>query len=175
MSYDKVIEFTAAVRGYHYYRRFWKPEPSEKLNCFFEEDKPFDPFAIKVCEIGKTATVGHLPTEISRATKFFIDRGGRLSVTLTSEHYRRSLLVQGGMEIGCQPTASIPGTCINILILKKYQDIIEENYTEPKEEAILGSYLVPNNASEVDQEARVPTTATTSNTNIKFKVKEKKI
>ena len=87
MSYDKVIEFTAAVRGYHYYRRFWKPELSQKLNCFFEEDNPFDLFAIKVCEIGKTAAVGHLPREISRATKFFIDRGGRLSVTLTSEHY----------------------------------------------------------------------------------------
>ena len=167
MSYDKVIEFTAAVRGYHYYRRFWKPEPSQKLNCFFEEDHPFDPFAIKVCEIGKTAAVGYLPREISRETKFFIDRGGRLSVTLTSEHYRRSPLVQGGMEIGCKVTASIPGTCINILILKKYQDIIEENYTEPKEEAILGSYLVPNDASEVDQEARVPTTATTLNTNKK--------
>ena len=27
MSYDKVIEFTDAVRGHHYYRRFWKPEP----------------------------------------------------------------------------------------------------------------------------------------------------
>ena len=159
MSYDKVIEFTAAVLGYHYYRRFWKPEPSQKLNCFFEEDNPF--------EIGKTAAVGHLPREVSRATKFFIDRGGRLSVTLTNEHYRRSPLVQGGMEIGCKVTTSIPGTCINILILKKYQDIIEENYTEPKEEAILGSYLVPNDASEVDQEARVPTTATTSNTNKK--------
>ena len=104
----------------------------------------------------KTAAAGHLPREISRATKFFIDRGARLSVILTSEHYRRSSLDQGGMEIGCKVTASIPGTCINILILKKYQDIIEENYTEPKEEDILGSYLVSNNASEVDQEARVP-------------------
>ena len=110
MSYDKVIEFTVAVRGYHYYRRFWKPEPSQKLNCFFEEDNLFDPFAINVCEIGKTAAVGHLPREISRATKFFIDRGGRLSFTLTSEHYRRSPLVQCGMEIGCKVTASIPGT-----------------------------------------------------------------
>ena len=160
MSYDKVIEFTAAVRGYHYYRRFWKPEPSQKLNCFFEEGNPFDPFAIKVCEIGKTTAVGHLPREISRATKFFIDRGGRLSLILTSGHYRRSPLVQGGMEIGCKVTVTIPGTCINILILKKYQDIIEENYTEPKEETIIGSYLVPHDASEVIQEARAKTTNT---------------
>ena len=120
-----------------------------------------------MCEIGKTAAVGNLPREISWATNFFTDQGGKLSVTLTSEHYRRSPLVQGGMEIGCKVTTSIPGTCINILILKKYQDIIEENYTEPKEEAILGSYLVPSNASEVDQEVRVPPTDTTSNTHTK--------
>ena len=156
MSYNKKIEFTAAVRGYHFYRRFWKPTPFQKLNCFFEDGNPFDPFAIKVCEIGKTIAVGHLPREISRATKFFIDRGGHLSVTLTSEHYRRSPLVQGGMEIACKVTASIPGTCINLLILQKYQDIVEENYTVPKEEAILVSYLVPNDDKDTDQERRVP-------------------
>lgn len=66
------------------------------------------------------------------------------------------------MEIGCKVTASIPGTCINILILKKYQDIIEENYTKPKEKTILGSYLLV-----VDQEARVPSTETKTNTNKK--------
>ena len=122
-----------------------------------------------MCEIGKTEAVGNLPREISWATKFFTDQGGKLSVTLTSEHYRSSPLVQGGMEIGCKVTTSIPGTCINILILKKYQDIIEENYTEPKEEAILGSYLVPSDASEVDQEVRVSATDTTSNTHTQKK------
>ena len=71
------------------------------------------------------------------------------------------------MEIGCEVTASIPGTCINILILKKYQDIIEDNYTEPKKETILGSYLVSDDASEVDQEARVPSAATKMSTNKK--------
>ena len=102
MSYEKVLELTAAVRAYHYYRKFWQSKPTQTLNCFYEEDNPFDPFAIKVCEVGKMDVVGHLPREISRATKFFMDLGGKVSVTLTSEHYRRSSLVQGGMEIACQ-------------------------------------------------------------------------
>ena len=28
---ENVHSFTAAVRGYHYYRRFWKPEEKIKL------------------------------------------------------------------------------------------------------------------------------------------------
>ena len=67
-----------------------------------------------VCEIGKDETaVGHLPVEISRVTKFFIDRGGSIIAELTSDHYRRSLLFQGGIEIPGKVTAKIPGTAIN--------------------------------------------------------------
>ena len=39
--------FTAAVRGYHYYRRFWRAKENEKLICLYEAGKPFDRFAIK--------------------------------------------------------------------------------------------------------------------------------
>ena len=38
MSYEKVFTFTAAVRGYHYYRRFWFSKPSQQLYCVFEPD-----------------------------------------------------------------------------------------------------------------------------------------
>jgi len=71
----------------------------------YEPNNPFDAFAIKVCEEGKSDTVGHLPKEISCATKFFIDRGATIKATLISEHYRRSPLVQGGMEIACKTRA----------------------------------------------------------------------
>jgi len=141
MSHLKIFEFSAAVRGYHYYRRFWVPQPSQKLCCFFEPDNPFDEFAIKVCEEGNQTPVGHLPREIARATKFFIERGASISVQLTSEHYRRSPLVQGGMEIACKVTASIPGTCINLLLMERYKQLIQETYTEPQKEEILGCYL----------------------------------
>ena len=141
MSYKKSFEFTAAVRGFHYYRRFWVPKPSHKLFCFFEPDNPFDEFAIKVCEEGKSTPVGHLPREISRATKFFLDRGATVTAQLTSTHYRRSPLVQGGMEIACKVTASITGTCVNLLLIERYKQLIQDTYTEPQNEEILGSYL----------------------------------
>ena len=85
MLNEKIFEFTAAIRGFHYYRRLWVPKLSQKLNCFYKPDNPFDEFAIKICEEGHEVPVGHLPREISRATKFFIDRGANITVTLTSD------------------------------------------------------------------------------------------
>ena len=97
MAYLQVFEFTAVVRGFHYYRKIWNPKPRQILNCYHETDNAFDLFAIKVCEMDSENPFGHLPMEISRATKFFIDRGATVAVELTSEHYRRSPLVQGGI------------------------------------------------------------------------------
>ena len=94
------------------------------------------------CKIGMDNTpVGHLPLEISRVTKFFIDRGATVIAELTTDYYRRSPLVQGGLEIPCKITAKIPGTVINLLIMEKYIQLVQRFYTEPKDEEILGSYL----------------------------------
>ena len=103
--------FTAAVRGYHYYRRFWQPKENEKLICLHEPGNAFDRFAIKtVSENGET--VGHLPKEISRITNYFLDRGASMYRTLSSEHYRRFPLVHkqppgGVLEI------SVLGICLS--------------------------------------------------------------
>ena len=79
--------------------------------------------------------------EISRATKFFIDRGATLTAELSSDHYRRSPLIQGGMEIPSKITAKISGTVVNLLLMEKYIQLVKELYTEPKDEEILCSYL----------------------------------
>ena len=44
---EKVLKFTASVRGFHYYQRIWSPMEGEKLNCFHRRDNAFDVFAIK--------------------------------------------------------------------------------------------------------------------------------
>ena len=119
MPTKKIFEFTTVVRGVHYYRRCSVPKPSQKLNCFYQPDNSFDEFTIKVCEEGHEVPVGYLPREISPATKFFIDRIANTTVTFKSDHYRRSPLVQAGMEITCKVTASIPGTCINLLLMER--------------------------------------------------------
>ena len=61
--------------------------------------------------------------------------------TLKIEHYRRSPLVQGGLEIPCKVSVTIIGIVNNLLVLEKYLQLVEELYIEPKNEEILGSFL----------------------------------
>ena len=141
MAYNKTLEFTSAVGGFHYYRTFWQPEPNQILNCYYENDNAFDRFAIKVCEFGKEIPVGHLPKEISRVTKYLLERGATETATLTSEHYRRSPVLQGGIEISCKVSVTMPGAVSNLLVQEKYWQLVEELYTEPKNEEISWSIL----------------------------------
>ena len=89
----------------------------------------------------KAVPIVHLPRKISRPTKYLIERSANITVTLTSDHYRRSPLVQGRMVIACKVKASSPGTCINLLLTEGYKKSIEDAYTEPQNEEILGRYL----------------------------------
>ena len=52
--------------------------------------------------------------EISRVTKFLLDRGANASSKLTSTHYRRSPLVLGGIEIPCVVIVSMLGNCNSV-------------------------------------------------------------
>ena len=79
--------------------------------------------------------------EISRASKFLMDRGAIFMVELVSTNYRRSPLVQGGLEIPAKITGTMPGTVRNRLLIDKYKEIVTEIYAEPKKEEILGSFL----------------------------------
>ena len=66
------------------------------LACQFENGNSYDMFSIKAFDqIG--TMVGHLPRDVSRITKFIINRGATVSVMLTGTHYRRSPLVKGGL------------------------------------------------------------------------------
>ena len=94
--------------------------------------------------------------EISRVTKFLLDRGANASAKLTSMHYRRSPLVQGRIEISCVVTVSMPGTVINQLLIKRYKQLVETFYTEPKEEDILETFLQLENTGEQDLTLMAP-------------------
>ena len=45
------------------------------------------------------------------------------------------------LEIPCKVSVTMPGTVSNVLVLEKYWQLVEELYTEPKNEEILGSFL----------------------------------
>ena len=160
---ENVHSFTAAVRGYHYYRRFWKPEEKQKLNCMHELNNPYDRFTIKLVTLNGE-TVGHLPKELSRITKFYLDRGASMHVALTSKHYRRSPLVQGGIEIACLVVTRMPATRRNTEITEKYLTLVKELYAEPKEEEILGCF-----ADEIINENNLPGASARSTENKRIK------
>ena len=79
-----------------------------------------------------------------------LDSGAIASAKLMSTHYRRSPLVQGGIEIPSVVTVPIPGTVINQLLMERYKQLVETLYTEPKEEEILGTFLQLENTGEQD-------------------------
>ena len=137
MTCVEYFQFSAAVRGFHYFRKSWIPEPEQTLNCFHEEGNTSDRLAIKVCQKDKNEIVGH-------------DRGANVSAKLTSTHYRRSPLVQGGIEIPCVVTVSMPGTVINQLLMERYKQLVETLYIEPKEEEVFGTFLQLENTGEQD-------------------------
>ena len=142
MNINKTFQFTAAIRGYHVFRKIWQPEREEELKCGHEVGNEYDIFSIKTCQGSLSGkTVGHLPREISRATKFLLDRGATVDAKLSSEHYRRSPLFQGGLEIACVVTVTMPGTVRNHMILERYKTIVEKLYCEPKNEVVIGCYL----------------------------------
>ena len=99
-------------------------------------------FAIKTCK-SYGQIVGYLPREISRVTKFLLDRGTILQATRPTTHYRRSPLVQGRLEITCKVSVKIPGTIKNHLLMDWYFELVRSLYREPKNEVILGSFLHP--------------------------------
>ena len=86
---------------------------------------------MKVCEKDINEIVRHLPMEISRVTKFLLDRGANVSAKLTSTHYRRSPLVQGGIEVSCVVIVSMPDNVINQLLMERCKQLIETLYTKP--------------------------------------------
>ena len=148
LEYNKEVRFTCAVRSFHYYRDFWDPSSGELLKCYHERNNPFDRFSIKAVQFALDKVVGHLPMEISRATKYLLERGAEVSVTITGTHYRRSPLVQGRLEIPCNLVASLPGySAKNHMLLQKYLEIVKNLYAEPKNKEIIGSFLIPTEVS----------------------------
>ena len=117
--------FEAAVRGYHKKCDSWIPVENQEL------DNPYDYFAIKTCESASGKIVRYLPMEISRPTKFLLQRRAVIKVTLSSTNYRKSPLVQGGLEIPCRVSVSMPAMLKNRQIIEKFKDMVGVLYDEP--------------------------------------------
>ena len=98
--------------------------------------------------------------------RYLVQRNSTASAMLSSTHYCRSSIVKGGLEIKCIVSVEIPYGTINQEITKKYIEIINKNYCEPKEEVILGSFV------ENIVELELPFTAATSSARPIFEKQE---
>ena len=83
----------------------------------------------------------HLPKEISRITKFMLQMGARVQTTVTGKHCRCSPLIQGGLEVSCLATVTMPGSIMKHLLIARYEKLLGELYLEPKAEEIIGTFL----------------------------------
>ena len=86
-------------------------------------------------------TIGHLPTQNSRAIKFLLDRGARVFATLTSANYCVSPLVQGGLEMPWKVEIFMSPTVKNnelIDVIQKYVDVL---YYKREDSNTAGSFV----------------------------------
>ena len=86
--------------------------------------------------------------EISRISKFLMDKGAIFQGRLTSSHYRRSLLVRGGLEIPSEITIRMPTKSCTKELLEKYDTLLNDLYVEE----ILGCFLDIQENMENDAE-----------------------
>ena len=92
----------------------------------------------------------YLPLELSQIAKHLLDSGAVVTAILTSNHHRRSALVQGGLEILCHVKEEMMVIEKNKCILANNQDLVNMNYKDllPEKEIIVGSFLVSENSQE---------------------------
>ena len=133
---DLSLSFPCGLRGYHEYRAIWTPVLHEILPTIHKRSNPYDRYAIearkslpgtRVVE----STVGHLPREISRLTRFIMQHGAIVVVKVLDTHHRRSPLVQGGLEISIELIVRMEYSPQNKDAMLKYESLVKQYYKEP--------------------------------------------
>ncbi len=86
------FEFESCIRGFHVYQKVWKPEIGETLECAIEENNPSDKNAVAVLRDGEI--VGHIPRSNSKVCRFFLTRGGKITVVVIAKRENRGVGLQ---------------------------------------------------------------------------------
>ena len=139
MTIVNLFNYSSAVCGYHYYRRYWQPQPEQRLVCSLEKNNPYDFFAIKVTVPESGTTVGHLAMENSRVTKYILDKGARvyavfcqlLRIAISSKWFGNTLPRRNTYAIRCKKPKPFG-------IYEKYVDTL---YYQREETNIIRSFV----------------------------------
>ena len=124
-----LFSLSCAARGFHEYRKFWAPTINQKLIVKPQTRNLFDPYAIGLFtklrgKIEPLSLVGHLPREISRFSKFYLEYGGNMKASVGDVKFHRSPLPQGGLEIPI--TLTILQNNASITVYNKMQEFMME-------------------------------------------------
>ena len=129
------FKFLCGLRGFHVYSDKWKPWIGERISIVHEKRNIHDINAIAgkktLPGILAPSIIGHLPKEVSRYTRHIIEHVAQLCAFVISTTHRVSPLIQGGLEIPIRVEIKLPYYEVNDSNLKKYKQLIEENYREP--------------------------------------------
>ena len=114
----------------------WTPTLGEMMATIHKSSNPHDPYAIAARKhLSGTglleSTVGHLPKEISRITRFIMMYGAIVTVKVVDAHHRRSPLDQGGLEIPIEVTISMEYQPKHKDLMAKYEELVGKYYKEP--------------------------------------------
>ena len=129
------FSLSCAARGFHEYRKIWAPTINHELIVKPQTGNLFDPYAIGLFtkirgKIEPLSLVGHLPREISRFSKFYLEYGGSMKASVRDVKFRRSPLPQGGLEIPI--TLTILQNNASLRVYDKMQEFMMEYYVEPE-------------------------------------------
>ena len=89
----KIWEIECVVRGYHVYKRDWKPDIGDIFETEVEDFDDHDRYAVAVQVDGDT--VGHLPKEVSKICYFFIRNGGCITGKVIGSRKLSSVFMKG--------------------------------------------------------------------------------
>ena len=97
------FEIKYAPRGFHVYKDIWKPKLSQLLEVFHEQGNVYDPFAmafkVKSAAMLTKSVIGHIPRNISRFCRYFMDYGGLLEAPVRDTVCRISPIPNKSLEI----------------------------------------------------------------------------
>ena len=156
---DVVVTFPCGLRSYHVYRTVWSPLLNERLNTIHESSNNYDRYAVAatkdVSGHSSPTIVGHLPKEISRITRYIMQYGATVTVRICDINYRRSPLIQGGLEISVEVMVCMPFNPKNKATLDIFKSLLAELYKEPvngKHEDITATILEELESDSGDEE-----------------------
>ena len=117
------------------YRTVWTSVLLETLYTIHESDNVLDRHAIaarkRLSGSATVSTVGHLPKEISRITRYITSYGAIVTVKVVDRHHRRSLLVQGGLEIPIAVSVAMKYSEQNEAAMLKHDQLLNKHYKKP--------------------------------------------